>query len=68
MDTEIKNSREGCEGCNAYYDCIIHRLSHLLSIDCPCKTCLIKCMCSEQCNDFNIFEDHYIDILEKEEI
>jgi len=55
-------NKDSCEGCNVNHFCKLWRYSN----DCPCKTCLIKTMCSEECLIFSIFEDSCMDIMEKE--
>ena len=45
------NTIEHCNGCIA--GCIL--FDHYNNGDCPCSECVVKPMCDNRCNDFNVF-------------
>jgi hypothetical protein len=47
-----------CKGCVFDGGCLIQE--NLLDEECPCKTCIVKVMCSGICDNF---KDHYAKII-----
>jgi hypothetical protein len=55
----LKNS---CEGCNVNTTCGLKEFAN--NCYCPCRICLIKSICSEDCSEFVEFEERCILIME----
>ncbi len=47
---------DGCKGClslsKIYNECIFTKRNITNMPDCPCMNCILKTICSEDCNDF----------------
>jgi len=62
---------EHCKGCLTYgekYDKCEGSIASLFNLKgkCPCSNCLVKMMCRKSCNDYNRFENIYLEKLKKE--
>ena len=45
-----------CKGCHDFGHCFLMTDGLLSMYNCPCRTCLVTCMCEKPCE---IFADHY---------
>jgi hypothetical protein len=47
-----------CKGCSVSDQCPLIGQNEINQI-CPCTDCIIKVMCKNQCEEYNIFEQGY---------
>lgn len=64
IKNEKKNTQE-CNGCTEIRVCFEHASINFEDLICPCKTCLVKTMCTTKCEEYNKHYDLYRDILFK---
>ena len=50
-------SREACDGCNYIDECykVLYPRKNFVLDNCPCTKCLLKCICTEICGEFDLF-------------
>ena len=44
-------SKENCVGCIVNIDCLDYSSHHI----CPCSICLVKSMCANTCEEYNVY-------------